>query len=395
MRIIEGMGPPTQDTFGNSAYLYKDTETGAFYRCHGNINEVRTLPYFPAHKHPGEQYLWTPILYAETKAEPVLEYKGDFTLLYGATTATVDVSPEVANLQKVSAGDTVRVVFDGVEYFCEVIKFYDYGKGCGNMSMVTKSTSRPECWGGDGDELAEDTGEPFCLVFSDYYNPRMHFYAPTEGEHNFAVSKVFEDVHRLPAKYLPEGYPYSIIPEIKVELNSGTNYNGALRENCQFYHLSDTVFTKPEEVYGLYLMGYVQPYYYIDANGKCKWYNYNYQTSTLTYSNVTYEVVDVVDRNGEVVGFNMIFNESGRGENRDALCFIFKEARLGGWLIRPGIYHDIKSAPLPMVSLATYYETRHYRLASEYMPLLTDSSGGKWKLTVSTSGALSTERVYE
>lgn len=64
MRIIEGMGPPTQDTFGNSDYLYKDTETGAFYRCHGNINEDRTLPYFPAHKHPGEQYVWTPIPYS-------------------------------------------------------------------------------------------------------------------------------------------------------------------------------------------------------------------------------------------------------------------------------------------------------------------------------------------
>ena len=60
MRIIEGKGPPSSDTFGTSNHLYKDTETGAFYRCHGNINDQRTLPYGPAHKHPGEQYLWTP-----------------------------------------------------------------------------------------------------------------------------------------------------------------------------------------------------------------------------------------------------------------------------------------------------------------------------------------------
>lgn len=61
MRIIEGKGPPSQDTFGNSNYIYKDVDTGMFYRCCGNINEDRTLPYGPAHKHPGEQYLWTPV----------------------------------------------------------------------------------------------------------------------------------------------------------------------------------------------------------------------------------------------------------------------------------------------------------------------------------------------
>ena len=60
MRIIEGHGPPSPDTYGTSNHLYKDTETGKFYRCHGNINDQRTLPYGPAHKHPGEQYLWTP-----------------------------------------------------------------------------------------------------------------------------------------------------------------------------------------------------------------------------------------------------------------------------------------------------------------------------------------------
>lgn len=60
MRIIEGHGPPSTDTFGNQSYLYKDLDTGKFYRCHGNINEERAMPYGPAHKHPGEQYLWTP-----------------------------------------------------------------------------------------------------------------------------------------------------------------------------------------------------------------------------------------------------------------------------------------------------------------------------------------------
>lgn len=61
MRIIEGYGPPSPDTFGNPSYLYKDLDTGAFYRCHGNINEDRILPYGPAHRHPGEQYVWTPV----------------------------------------------------------------------------------------------------------------------------------------------------------------------------------------------------------------------------------------------------------------------------------------------------------------------------------------------
>lgn len=61
MRIIEGNGPPSQDTFGNSDYLYKDVDTGAFYYCSGNINEDRVLPYGAANTHQGEQYLWTPV----------------------------------------------------------------------------------------------------------------------------------------------------------------------------------------------------------------------------------------------------------------------------------------------------------------------------------------------
>lgn len=213
---------------------------------------------------------------------------------------------------------------------------------------------------------------------------------------SITIKGVKETVHKIAPKFLPEGYPYSIVPEIKAELNHGTNYDGALREDYCFYHLSDTVFTKPEEVHGLYITGPMFPYYYIDKNGKCKWYSYNFQTGELTYSNVMYEVVDVVDSEiDEVVGFNMIINESGRGINRDALCFIFKEATLNGQTISPGIYHDIYSAPLPMVSLATGYETEVYRLAPEYMPLLVDENGGKWKLTVSTSGALSAVKVDE
>jgi hypothetical protein len=75
--------------------------------------------------------------------------------------------------------------------------------------MVPKSTSRPECWGLGWDERAEDTGEPFCIIYSDYYNPRMYFFAPTAGNHTFNVCKVTEILQRLPEKYLPESYPYS------------------------------------------------------------------------------------------------------------------------------------------------------------------------------------------
>lgn len=93
-------------------------------------------------------------------------------------------------------GKTYKVVFDGVEYICEV-KRTDYNAFIGNTALVTFI---PE--GGLGTIV--DTGEPFCLVHHSYDHDVRYTY-PEYEEHTYSFYEVENVAHKIDTKYLPSG----------------------------------------------------------------------------------------------------------------------------------------------------------------------------------------------
>lgn len=274
-----------------------------------------------------------------------------------------------------AVGDTVNVKVDGVEY--SLVAFEDNG--------IPVIGDKPEqVMAGEGGEY----GWFFALP-----EDRVVFVTIQ----NHTVSYVVDVVHKIDPKFLPDGYPYSVVPKIVANLDQFDNMGAVLSGYQNLYRLSDTVFTNQEQLYGLYIMGYVQPTYYIGENGVGRKYDYDFGTAKLSYSNIYYDVFDMNDDIGAKVGFRIVIDALGSQDYAPELCCIYKDCTINGTAITAGTYLNFasNSAPMPMVSLATGYETKVHRLASEYMPLLTDANGVKYKLTVSTSGALSAVKVDE
>ena len=102
-------------------------------------------------------------------------------------------------------GDTVLVVFDGVEYYCtQVGDFNDsgtnYGYVIGNTSIVDD--------GGMGDGIGQmpeiDTGEPFAIWNQNYYTPNSGIVLRDGNNHTIEVYAFEKKAKPIDDKFLPE-----------------------------------------------------------------------------------------------------------------------------------------------------------------------------------------------
>ena len=77
-----------------------------------------------------------------------------------------------------------------------------YGYGIGNLSL--SECYKLECYDGP----YPDTGEPFAIVDSQYYSPTVGFYANKDGEHNYEVIEIVENIIEIEEKYVASAvYP--------------------------------------------------------------------------------------------------------------------------------------------------------------------------------------------
>lgn len=102
-------------------------------------------------------------------------------------------------------GNTLRVIWDGVPYDCEVRQVSSDGLGIGNGELLVYNGGKP--WGTGGN------GEPFLFYYYGGWNLKC-----AEGEHTVAMYVEEKEVHKIPEKYLPcarlwdrgDGYAYHI-----------------------------------------------------------------------------------------------------------------------------------------------------------------------------------------
>lgn len=105
-------------------------------------------------------------------------------------------------------GEIYTVIFDGVKYQCK----------CKDLNMASYDVAGPSepilIIGNLGlINMGADTGEPF--VFGSKYNSYIDIGTATEGEHTLTIYRhgVFEKVHKLDEKFLPDMSQYAKVEE--------------------------------------------------------------------------------------------------------------------------------------------------------------------------------------
>lgn len=145
----------------------------------------------------------------------------------------------------ISSGEKVRVDFDGETYDC-VAYVFDADSG----SYVAPGQGSDHILIGNGLLYgpSEDTGEPFLIAYSRSNSEIVIVTLLTNPTHTVSVTRVVETVHKIPEKFLSEGFIVNVVgqeagsdgdtyllldktdEEIKNALNDGStvklNFNG-------------------------------------------------------------------------------------------------------------------------------------------------------------------------
>ena len=127
--------------------------------------------------------------YEEIKEETLPEQTFSTTKTLG-----LNVWETQDNVIQFTVGDTVKVIFNGVEYIRTAISFEGELAYVGNIAIV--------------DDSLEDTGEPFCLLNAMLLGSKGMSIVTAEAQTNatIKISKTEEDIHPINSKYIKNMY---------------------------------------------------------------------------------------------------------------------------------------------------------------------------------------------
>ena len=137
-------------------------------------------------------------------------------------------------------GSEYTVVYNGTEYNCVAIDSAAFGEAgavvLGNTSMFLGT---------------DDTGEPFILISVTEGNEEFTIIIDATGATSAIVSIIGDVTHKLPVKFLPEGYPYTTMVYMEPVLFNGEagGRDTIINGNMQFTKVSNQIPTK-EDLYG-------------------------------------------------------------------------------------------------------------------------------------------------
>ena len=141
-------------------------------------------------------------------------YSGDFTISGDDTAAMVRITDGylLANQEYV-------VVYDGKEYVCTTVKGPNSPSvALGNLSLIDCVSTKPEDYHFLNNVTRVDTGEPFAIVVSEYYDYHVHFYTKTEGAHSLEAGPGSIVVKQIDSKYLPDSNTSDDALELLMEM---------------------------------------------------------------------------------------------------------------------------------------------------------------------------------
>ena len=123
-------------------------------------------------------------------------YDGEFAFKNTDTATYV-----TATFIKITEGETYIVLYDGKEYSCIGVAMNN-GVGLGNLSLLNRISNKPECY--QSSVEYEDTGEPFAVISSDYYNPKLWYVSENDGNHSISVNIETEGFYKIDEGFLPD-----------------------------------------------------------------------------------------------------------------------------------------------------------------------------------------------